>query len=48
MKHTETKQIDVGGVKIGHGAPIPVQSMCNTRTSDAKATIDQIKRPFSE
>ena len=44
MKHLETKQIDVGGVKIGHGAPIPVQSMCNTRTSDPKATIDQIKR----
>ena len=47
MKHTETKQIDVGGVKIGHGAPIPVQSMCNTRTSDAKATIDQIKRLYA-
>ena len=44
MKHTDTKQIDVGGVKIGHGAPIPVQSMCNTRTSDAPATIDQIRR----
>ncbi len=47
MKHTETKQIDVGGVKIGHGAPIPVQSMCNTRTSNAKATIDQIKRLYA-
>ena len=44
MKHNNTKQIDVGGVKIGHGAPIPVQSMCNTRTSDAPATIDQIRR----
>ena len=44
MKHTDTKQLDVGGVKIGHGAPIPVQSMCNTRTSDAPATIDQIRR----
>ena len=47
MKHTETKQINVGGVLIGGGAPIPVQSMCNTRTSDAKATIDQIKRLYA-
>ena len=44
MTHQNTKQINVGGVLIGGGAPIPVQSMCNTRTSDAKATIDQIKR----
>ena len=43
MKHTETKQIRIGDVLVGGGAPIPVQSMCNTRTSDAKATIDQIK-----
>ena len=47
MKHTDTKQINVGGVLIGGGAPIPVQSMCNTRTSDAKATIDQIKRLYA-
>ena len=44
MKHSDTKQINVGGVLIGGGAPIPVQSMCNTRTSDARATIDQILR----
>ena len=47
MTHTETKQINVGGVLIGGGAPIPVQSMCNTRTSDPKATIDQIKRLYA-
>ncbi len=47
MKHTDTKQINVGGILIGGGAPIPVQSMCNTRTSDAKATIDQIKRLYA-
>ena len=47
MKHKDTKQINVGGVLIGGGAPIPVQSMCNTRTSDAKATIDQIKRLYA-
>ena len=47
MTHQNTKQINVGGVLIGGGAPIPVQSMCNTRTSDAKATIDQIKRLYA-
>ena len=44
MNHQNTKQIRIGNVPVGGGAPIPVQSMCNTRTSDAKATIDQIKR----
>ena len=29
---------------IGGGAPISIQSMCNTRTSDAKATLSQVKR----
>lgn len=37
-----TKQIKVGGVAIGGGAPVTIQSMCNTRTEDAKATIAQI------
>jgi len=34
----------LGGVKIGGGAPISVQSMTNTSTRDAKATVSQIKR----
>ena len=34
----------MGGVKIGGGAPISVQSMTNTSTRDAKATVSQIKR----
>lgn len=29
-----TKQILVGGVPVGGNAPIPIQSMCNTRTDD--------------
>lgn len=37
-----TKQIQVGGVAVGGGAPITIQSMCNTRTEDANATIRQI------
>ena len=36
------KQIIAGGVAIGGGAPVTIQSMCNTHTEDAKATIAQI------
>lgn len=39
-----TKQINVGGVPMGGGAPIPIQSMCNTRTDDVAATVAQIHR----
>src|SRR5436309_9299355 len=37
-----TRQIDVGGVKIGGGAPISVQSMTTTVTADVNATLQQI------
>ncbi len=37
-----SKQILAGGVAIGGGAPVTIQSMCNTRTEDAPATIRQI------
>ena len=40
----ETRQIRVGGLPIGGGAPVPVQSMCNTKTWDVEATVEQIKR----
>ena len=39
-----TKQIYVGGVPIGGGAPVTIQSMTNTPTRDAAATLDQIKK----
>jgi (E)-4-hydroxy-3-methylbut-2-enyl-diphosphate synthase len=39
-----SKQITVGGVKIGGGAPVTVQSMTNTKTSDIAATAAQAKR----
>lgn len=39
-----TKQINVGGVPIGGGAPVSIQSMCNTRTHDVEATVAQILR----
>ena len=37
-----SKQIIAGGVAIGGGAPVTIQSMCNTHTEDAEATIAQI------
>ena len=35
-------QVVVGGVPIGGGAPIVVQSMTNTDTADRKSTVNQI------
>jgi (E)-4-hydroxy-3-methylbut-2-enyl-diphosphate synthase len=40
----QTRQISIGGVKIGGGAPITVQSMTNTFTHDVPATVAQIHR----
>ena len=37
-----TRQISVGNVKVGGGAPVSVQSMTNTKTSDVKSTVEQI------
>ncbi len=37
-----TKQINIGGVQMGGGAKITVQSMTNTKTSDVEATVAQI------
>ena len=39
-----TKQILVGGVPVGGGAPVSIQSMCSTKTDDVPATVDQIHR----
>lgn len=39
-----TRQIHVGSVSVGGGAPVSIQSMCNTPTQDVKATVEQIKR----
>jgi (E)-4-hydroxy-3-methylbut-2-enyl-diphosphate synthase len=40
----KSRQIHVGSVAIGGDAPISVQTMTNTVTADARATIDQIRR----
>ena len=37
-----TRQILVGNVPVGGGAPVSIQSMCNTKTDDVAATVDQI------
>ena len=38
------KSVQVGDIQIGGGAPVSIQSMCNTRTSDVDASIAQIRR----
>ena len=39
-----TRQIHVGGVTIGGGAPVVIQSMLNTKTTDVAASLEQIRR----
>ena len=39
----QTKKIYVRGLGIGGGAPVSVQSMCNTKTWDVDSTVEQIK-----
>ena len=39
-----TKKLFVGGVAVGGGAPVSIQSMCNTKTDDVASTVAQIKR----
>ena len=34
-----TRQIMVGSVPVGGGAPVTIQSMCNTPTADVEATL---------
>ena len=38
-----TKQITVGKVKIGGGAPVSIQSMLNTKTTDVEGSLRQIR-----
>ena len=39
-----TRQINVGGVPVGGGAPVTIQSMTNTPTQDVVATVAQIQK----
>lgn len=42
MLRENTKVVNIAGVKIGGNYPIAIQSMCNTKTEDVKATVEQI------
>ena len=44
IERRKSRQIMVGDVPVGGDAPITVQTMTNTPTEDARATIDQIRR----
>ena len=44
IERRQSRQIMVGTVPVGGDAPISVQTMTNTPTTDARATIDQIRR----
>lgn len=44
INRRKSKEIQIGNVKIGNGAPISVQSMCNTDTRDVNATLNQINK----
>ena len=39
-----TRQIHVGGIPIGGGAPVVIQSMLNTKTTDVAASLEQIRQ----
>lgn len=42
MKRTETRKIQVGTITMGGSNHVVMQSMCNTRTADVEATVQQI------
>ena len=42
-----TRQIQVGSVPIGGGAPVSIQSMCNTKTTDVEGSLSQIKALYT-
>ncbi len=44
MNRMKTKEVRIGNQVIGGENPILIQSMCNTRTQDVKATVEQILR----
>lgn len=44
IQRKKTHQVLVGGVPVGGGAPVPIQSMTSTYTRDINATVGQIRR----
>ena len=43
MERRQTRQIQVGTVPVGGGAPVSIQSMLNTKTTDVAASLSQIR-----
>ena len=44
IERRKSRQIMIGNVAVGGDAPVTVQTMTNKPTSDAKSTIEQIRR----
>jgi (E)-4-hydroxy-3-methylbut-2-enyl-diphosphate synthase len=44
IERKQTRQVLVGDIPIGGGAPIPVQSMTTTKTQDLDATLREVER----
>ena len=44
MTRRISKEVKIGNVTIGGNNPIAIQSMCNTKTENVTATVEQIKR----
>lgn len=44
LPRSRTRQVTVGKIKLGGGAPVVVQSMCTTDTRDVQATLSQIRQ----
>src|ERR671926_1872805 len=44
MGMASERSVNVGGVQIGGGAPVVVQTMTKTETANLQATLDQIRR----
>ena len=42
-----TRQIQVGTVAVGGGAPVSIQSMLNTRTTDVEGSLQQLKELYT-
>ncbi len=42
FKREGTRRVSIGGVIIGGGSPVAIQSMCNTKTTDVESTVAQI------
>ena len=44
IERKKTRQVKVRGVTIGGDAPVAIQSMTNTKTTDIEATLKQIEQ----